>query len=77
MNPNSHRVLKNRVQDSYAKMCIRHEVAELLNITPHIIKEQVYTHSLPGFSQYIKQYFIGLNEVFCQVNNRYICNPPV
>ncbi len=40
-----------RPKHEYAKKCIRYDIPDLVNNTPHTIIEKIYTHSLQGFSR--------------------------
>ena len=44
-----------RVNHSFAKKCIRYNLINLLNRTRVCYSEKIYTHSLNGFSNYIKK----------------------
>ena len=58
----------------YAKQCIRHQLGLILNDTPGIIKDQVNTRSIQGFSAYIKKYYLDRYETNCYIQNCYVCN---
>ena len=45
-----------RVKHTFAKNCIRYSLSILLKNTPECIKAILYTHSLNGFTYYIKSY---------------------
>ena len=45
----------------------------LLNNTPECIKEKLYTHSLNGFTYYIKNHTINKYSSTCIIVNCYIC----
>ena len=63
-----------RVKHRFAKKCLRYDLPILINNTPKNIKDKVYTHSLPGFSTYIKKIYIEKYENLCQIRNCYVCN---
>ena len=63
-----------RVKHSFAKKCLRYNLPILINNTPKNIKDKVYTHSLPGFSTYIKKIYIEKYENSCQIRDCYVCN---
>ena len=46
-----------RVKHTFAKNCIRYSLPILLNNTPECIKEKLYTHSLNGFTYYLKKLY--------------------
>ena len=68
------KLIVSRVSHTYAKKCIRHELVKLINETPDIIMDKVHTHSLFGFSMYVKKNLITKYEITCQVENCYVCN---
>ncbi len=39
----------------YARKCIQYNIPSTVNSTPTNIIEKIYTHSMQGFSKYIKQ----------------------
>ncbi len=62
-----------RTNHKYAEKCIRHSIPHTINNTPDIIKNKINTHSLQGYSKYIKNTYIqGYNEN-CTIHNCYIC----
>lgn len=65
---------KTRARHEFAKKCIRHELVCTINSTPDIVKEKCHTHSLHGFSTYVKNYFISNYEDTCLLPNCYVCN---
>ncbi len=58
----------------YAKRCLRFDLPKLVNDTPTIILDKIDTHSLNGFSWYVKQYFINKYQEQCNILNCYICS---
>ena len=42
-----------------AENCIRHHIVTLLNCTPICILDKIATHSLQGFTFYIKRYYLN------------------
>ena len=46
-----------RVNHEFAKKGIRHCIIKTVNDTPALIKDKIHTHSLQGFSIYIKKYY--------------------
>ena len=58
----------------FSKKCIRHNLPKIINDIPEEIKGKVYTHSLQGFSQYIKRYFLHTYKDSCQEPQCYVCN---
>ena len=54
--------------------CLRYYVPSLLDNTPGCITEKLYTHSLNGFSNYVKNIFINNYYSHCRIENCYICS---
>ena len=54
-------------------LCIRHYIPELLSKTPECMTEKLDTHSLSGFSNYMKNYYIRNYNENCLIENCYIC----
>ena len=63
-----------RVYHTFAKNCLRIYLPKLLNESASCILSKVETHSIQGFSFYIKQYFINKYQDTCQIENCYVCN---
>ena len=57
-----------------AKSTIRFKIPELVKLTPICIIEKISTHSIQGFSQYAKKYFLNQYSENCLLQNCYICN---
>ncbi len=58
----------------YAKKCIRYDIPKLVNNTPSLILDKVWTHSLQGFAWYIKQHIIQNYQENCTIDACYICS---
>ena len=68
------KIFVTHVHHTFSKQCIRYELIHILNETPEIVKDKVNTHSIQGFSVYLKQYYIKNYETDCHIPNCYICN---
>ena len=62
-----------KTKHEFAKKCLRHNLPFLLNNIPTIVKEKLNTHSLQGFAQYAKLYFLQNYQDSCTKQNCYIC----
>ena len=63
----------SKCKHEFAKHCIRYSIPKLLNGSPPIIKDKLYTHSYNGFSNYVKKkYYESYNDT-CNLQNCYIC----
>ena len=58
---------------SSGSYCIRYVLPTTIKNIPLCIKEKIMTHSLQGFSNYIKQFYIKNYENECKTENCYIC----
>lgn len=58
----------------YAKKCLRFNLPITVNSTPDIILDKIGTHSLAGFSWFIKEYTLNLYSMVCTIENCYICS---
>ena len=63
-----------RTNHEFAKRCIRRSIVGLINHTDGIIKNKAYTHSLYGFSSYVKVHLIREYEEHCNIINCYVCS---
>lgn len=53
---------------------VRYIIPRIVASTTNAITDKVYTHSLDGFSTYIKTYIIKTYKYECQIDNCYICD---
>ena len=53
---------------------IRYRLPLIYNSSPNIIKSKFATHSLKGFTSYVKTYFISKYQIVCNIQNCYICH---
>ena len=61
------------LKHEFAKRFLRNSIIKRINECPPAIKTKVNTHSLHGFSMYIKQHFIQNYSYHCVLPNCYIC----
>jgi hypothetical protein len=59
---------------TFVNNSICYRIPDILNNCPISIKQKINTHSLNGFANYTKGYYIGKYEVECHIDNCYICN---
>ena len=60
-----------RSNHQFANRCLRHEVVISFNNTPSSIINKKHTHSINGFSLYLKTHLLSLYDAFCNIT--YIC----
>ena len=58
----------------FAEQCVRQSIPKLLNDMPLCIKQKLYTHSLNGFSIYVKNFYISKYSNECVLINCHVCN---
>lgn len=63
----------NRIKHEFAKRCIRYDIPLIVNNTSNLIKNKIVTHSLHGFSCYVKKHLLQNYQNLCSVPNCYIC----
>ena len=71
---NRNRVYLAGINNETTRKCIRVHIPNLINNLPANVKEKLDTHSLPGFTHYVKMYYIGRYSTECSIRNCYICN---
>ena len=69
-----HDIHQPYARHEYAKRCLRFDLPQIINSTPSHILDKVYTHSLNGYSWYIKQSIIKSYQENCIIQNCYICS---
>jgi hypothetical protein len=62
-----------RVKHEYAKNSIQYIIPVAFNKCPSPIREKIYTHSLFGFTRYIKQRFLNNYNEICEIRGCYVC----
>ena len=62
-----------RVRHEFARNCIRYRTPVVFNRTNPEIISKIYTHSKKGFSNYVKNYFLGYYSSTCNLRNCYVC----
>lgn len=62
-----------RTKHEFAMKCLKYNLPHAINDTPDIIKDKIYTHSLRGFSFYIKTYLLHKYNDSCTLSNCYTC----
>ena len=62
-----------KTKHEFAKKTLKYNLPYTINNTPHIVKDKVNTHSIQGFSLYVKQYLIRKYNTNCISRNCYIC----
>ena len=65
---------KNRCLHVFAQKSLKLNITNIVNDTPHIILEKIDTHSLNGFTNYVKLFLLQTYQDTCTVPNCYICS---
>lgn len=73
LRSNSNYELPN-IKHEFAKMSVSYIIPATYNNAPLFIRDKMYTHSLSGFSNYVKQYLLTDYNVICEIPNCYVCN---
>ena len=68
---NSYKIPK--MKHAFAKNGLRYKIPAQFNNAPAVIISKIYSHSMQGFSNYIKNYYIVNYETHCNLRNCYIC----
>ena len=63
-----------KISHDYGKRGIHYNLAKIVNEASTNVMSKVFTHSLNGYSQYIKQVMVDKYSQTCQNVNCYICN---
>ena len=62
-----------RVHHEFAKRSLRYNLPHTINNAHDLLKDKITTHSLHGFSNYIKLYYLNTYIERCAIQNCYIC----
>ena len=57
-----------------AQNCIRHHLVNVLNCTHRCILDKIATHSIHGFTFYVKRYYLNQLSSECHIRQCYVCN---
>ena len=63
----------HRTTHTFTKQCLRQTIPVLLNNAPSSITNKFLTHSIQGFSNYVKNHFVKKYQQHCTIPNCYIC----
>ncbi len=58
----------------FGKNCVRFDIPMTINNCPNSILDKINTHSLQGFSRYIKAHFLESYKENCTIVDCYVCN---
>ena len=71
---NKDRIHINATSHKFAENCIRNQIPIILNETPSIVLQKVYTHSYKGFVNYAKNFTLQLYQTECHIDNCFVCS---
>jgi hypothetical protein len=72
-NIRSQRLRLPIIKHEFAKEHLNYQLPNLLRNTPRFITSKADTHSLYGFNNYIKSYYINNYTMICSTENCYVC----
>ncbi len=58
----------------FVKNCVRFGIPRIVNDCPNSILDKINTHSLQGFTVYIKTHFVQSYQENCPLVDCYVCN---
>ena len=56
-----------------AKMYLKYNLPHIINDIPELVLENIVTHSLSGFANYLKMYLLQKYQNVCTIFDCYIC----
>ena len=62
-----------KTKHEFAKKILKYNIPHTINDTPQIVTEKVLTHSMHGFSLYVKKYLLHKYNNNCIVRDCYTC----
>ena len=66
-------MLENVTRLRNSQKCLRNNFHNILNDTPQIVLDKVYTHTYKGFSEYAKNDIVRYYSAQCNKDNCYVC----
>ena len=60
-----HNIKTPKIKHEFRKKCLRFSIVNTFNLSPSIILDKIYTHSLAGFCQYVKKYYLAKYDSTC------------
>ena len=70
----SNSIHRQKTRTVAASKCVRHYIPIPIQEMPACIMEKVSSHSLQGFSNYVKNYFLDKYKSECNIVNCYVCS---
>ena len=70
---NRYYVRLNQPRTTSASVSIRYKIPQLMLEIPNCITDKISTHSIDGFSKYVKNHIISNYHISCEIVNCYIC----
>ena len=61
-----------KTKHDFAKTNLRYRILQTINELPDTVASKVYTHSINGVTNYVKQYFIAAYKIECTIGNCYM-----
>jgi hypothetical protein len=63
-----------RLKYKVSEQSLRFTIPTIVNTSPCLVREKLYTHSLHGMTSYVKQFLLNTYFEICVLPNCYICN---
>ena len=57
----------------FTSRCIRYIIPDILKSLPSSVTDKLQSHSLQGFTQYLKNHFLNTYPEKCDITNCYTC----
>ncbi len=67
-----HNIYEAKTNHMFAKNCVCFDIPKIVNMTPNFILDKIHTHSLQGFSGYIKAHILQSYQKHCSMDC-YVC----
>ncbi len=67
-----HNTHEAKTNHTFAKNCVCFDIP-IVNVTPNSILDKIHTHSLQGFSGYIKAHILQSYQEHCAMVDGYVC----
>ncbi len=68
-----HNIHEAKTNHIFVKNCVCFDIPKIVNVTPNSIPDKIHTHSLQGFSEYIKAHILQSYQEHCFNVDCYVC----
>ena len=73
-NTRNRDIIRPMPRTTSASETTRHHLPKFIATIPSQIKEKIFSHSIKGFTHYVKMFYLDSYSIICNIENCYVCN---